>query len=676
MSRLVFPNFITETIEADLESGRVQQIVTRFPPEPNGYAHLGHTFACNLNYCLAADYNGIWVLRMDDTNPETEKLEYVKAITDDLEWMGWKTEVKFASDDFEVMFECAVQLIEKGLAYVESVPAEEMAKLRGTVDKAGTPSPFRERSVSENLDLFKRMRRGEFLNGKHLLRAKIDLANPNMKLRDPPLYRIMHLEHYRQGKNWCIYPLYDYAQALNDAINGVTHSLCSLEFIDNKAIYDWILENVQHPALKSRPYQYEFGRRSLEYTIVSKRKLRKLIETNSVLGWDDPRMPTIAAQRRRGITPDAIRAFARGIGVSRTNRTVDIGALEYAVRDDLNTRSPRIMAVLRPLKVILENLDLETPQTLELPYYPPDVINASPDGLVVLPDGQRVPPEAATRAVSLTREIFIEQDDFLEIPTAGFKRLTLGGTVRLRGAGIIKCDKVMKSPSGKILELHCTVLPEGKASGVIHWVSADTAVSFEARLYDRLFTVPNPEQEARVAREVLSHEQEAKQEEDDTDFLTYLNPHSLEILHGKIEPSILEQPANARYQFERNGYFWQDPIDSKPKALVFNRIIGLKDNWSEAIKSEGQKAKGESKKPKEAKAETENIIPQLEIDAELRASLEPMLLTILEANPEKVVAYKSGRHGLLGFFVGETMKSLSGKNPQVIQAILRQLLET
>ncbi|MEY4529316.1 MAG: hypothetical protein RLZZ156_37 [Deinococcota bacterium] len=656
MSRLVAPNFITETIEADLAAGRVKKVVTRFPPEPNGYAHLGHTFACNLNYSLAADYNGIWVLRMDDTNPETEKLEYVEAITKDLEWMGWKTEVQFASDDFEVMYECAVQLIEKGLAYVESVSADDMAKLRGTVDKVGTPSPFRERSVTENLDLFKRMRRGEFLTGKHVLRAKIDLANPNMKLRDPPLYRIMHTEHYRQGKNWCIYPLYDYAQALNDAINGVTHSLCSLEFVDSRAIYDWILEHVQHPALKSRPYQYEFGRRSLEYTVVSKRKLKKLIESGSVAGWDDPRMPTIAAQRRRGITPEAIRAFARGIGVSRTNRTVDIGALEYAVRDDLNSRSPRVMAVLRPLKVILENL--EATQTLELPYFPPDVINASPDGFVPLPNGQRVPPEQATRAVSLTREIFIESDDFLEAGTTGFKRLTLGGTVRLRGAGIIKCTNVVKSPNGEILEIHCTVLPEGKASGVIHWVSSDTAVSFEARLYDRLFTVPNPEQEAKL--------------EDDIDFLAYLNPHSFELLHGKIEAIVLEQPADARYQFERNGYFWQDPIDSRPDALVFNRIIGLKDNWSEAAKNTEQKSK--VKKEKEPKTEVE-VLPELEISAELRASLEPSLQAIIKANPEKVAAYKNGRHGLLGFFVGEAMKSLSGGQAQVIQTIFKQLLE-
>ncbi len=658
MSRLVSPNFITEIIEADLETGRIKQVVTRFPPEPNGYAHLGHTFACNLNHSLAADYNGIWVLRMDDTNPETEKLEYVNAIIHDLEWMGWKTQVQFASDDFEIMYQCAVQLIEKGLAYVDSLSKEEMAALRTTADKPDTPSPYRNRSVAENLEMFARMRAGEFPNGTHLLRAKIDLASPNMKLRDLGLYRILHTEHYRQGAAWCIYPLYDYAQAINDAINGVTHSLCSLEFVDNRAIYDWLLENISHPALKSRPYQYEFGRRSLEYTVVSKRKLRRLIETQSVSGWDDPRMPTIAAQRRRGLTPDAIRAFAHGIGVSRTNRTVDIGALEYAVRDDLNNRCPRVMAVLRPLKVILENL--EAPQSLELPFFPPDVINASLDGLVPLPNGQRVSPDQASRIVQLTKEIFIEQDDFLETPTAGFKRLTLGGTVRLRGTGIIRCERLEKSDSGEILALYCTLQTEGKASGVIHWVSAESAIPFEARLYDRLFSVPSPEKEAK--------------EEEDTDFLTYLNPNSLEIRHGMLENSILEHPSQARYQFERNGYFWQDPIDSRQGALVFNRIIGLKDTWG-AVAGEGQKAKGESKKTKEPKAEAKPEAPEIEISAEVRDALEPSLRSILEANPDKVGAYKGGRVGLLGFFVGEAMKTLKGTSPQIVQAVLKQLLE-
>ncbi|MFN3265938.1 MAG: glutamine--tRNA ligase/YqeY domain fusion protein [Deinococcales bacterium] len=664
---LVAPNFITEIIEADLASGKVQKVVTRFPPEPNGYAHLGHTFACNLNYSLAADYNGQWVLRMDDTNPETEKLEYVEAIAADLAWMGWKAEVQYASDDFEVMYECALQLIQKGLAYVDSLTKEEMAALRTSADKPDTPSPYRERSIAENLELFARMRAGEFPNGSHLLRAKIDLGSPNMKMRDPGLYRILHAEHYRQGNKWCIYPLYDYAQALNDAINGVTHSLCSLEFTDNRAIYDWLLENISHPAFKSRPYQYEFGRRSLEYTVVSKRKLRRLIETNSVAGWDDPRMPTIAAQRRRGMTPEAIRAFARGIGVSRTNRTVDIGALEYAVREDLNTRASRVMAVLRPLKVVLGN---QPTQTLELPYFPPDAV--SEDGLVPLPNGQRVTPDQATRKVEISDTIYIEQDDFALDPPKGFKRLTLGGTVRLRGAGIIRCLDAVKDARGHILELHCEVLPEGKAGGVIHWVNAPTAIPFEGRLYDRLFKVPNPEQEARVAREVLSDEQEAKQGEEDTHFLSYLNANSLEVVQGFIEPTILDNPKDARYQFERNGYFWQDPLDSSQQKLVFNRIIGLKDNWANESKPlETRPSKNKAKKTEEEKLPA----PQLEVSPEVQAMLEPTLRAILKAHPDKTAAYKNGRQGLIGFFVGEAIKQLKGTQPQIVQALLRQLLE-
>jgi glutaminyl-tRNA synthetase len=663
--RLVSPNFITDIIDADLASGKVVKVVTRFPPEPNGYAHLGHTFACNLNHSLASDYDGRFVLRMDDTNPETEKLEYVEAITNDLAWMGWETQVQYASDDFEVMYECAVQLIEKGLAYVDSLTQKEMAALRTTADKPDTPSPYRNRSVQENLEMFARMRAGEFANGTHLLRAKIDLANPNMKLRDLGLYRILHAEHYRQGTKWCIYPLYDYAQALNDAINGVTHSLCSLEFIDNRAIYDWLLENISHPALQSRPHQYEFGRRSLEYTVVSKRKLRDLIGSGKVAGWDDPRMPTIAAQRRRGITPEAIRAFARGIGVSRTNRTVDIGALEFAVREDLNTRAPRVMAVLRPLKVVLEHIE---PQSLELPYFPPDAV--SKDGLVPLPNGQRVSPEYATRTVWLSGTIFIEQDDFAENPPKGFKRLTLGGTVRLRGAGRIQCNQVVKNPNGEVLELRCSVLPEGKAAGVIHWVDAETAVPFEGRLYDRLFRVANPEQEARVAREVLSYEQEAKQVEEDTDFLSYLNPNSLELVQGFIEPIVLEQPKEARYQFERNGYFWQDPIDSSAGQLVFNRIIGLKDNWANVAEPKME----DRREKREKKPEEEKPVVVLEVsDAEF-AALEPALRGVLAAYPDKVAAYKNGRQGLIGFFVGEGMRVVQGQ-PQAVQAVLRRLLE-
>jgi glutaminyl-tRNA synthetase len=572
-ARVIQPNFITDIIDEDLEKGRVSGVVTRFPPEPNGYAHLGHTFACFLNFSLAADYAGAWVLRMDDTNPLTERLEYVEAIRGDLAWMGWETPaLQFASDDFEVMYECAVQLVKKGLAYVDSVSPEVMSAQRGTVDSAGTPSPYRERGVEENLGLLERMRAGEFADGAHLLRAKIDLANPNMKLRDPGLFRILHAEHYRQGRAWCIYPLYDFAQAINDAINGVTHSLCSLEFVDNRAIYDWLLDHLTHPAFKSRPRQYEFGRRSLEYTVVSKRKLRKLVEGGFVAGWDDPRMPTLAAQRRRGVTPQALRAFAGSIGVSRTNRTVDIALLEHAIRDDLNHNAPRVMAVLRPVRLTITNLEAET--NLEVAYFPQDVIKDSPDGLVPLPSGERVPPQRATRVVPLTRDLFIERDDISSNPPPGYKRLTLGGRVRLRGAGVVQCNEVIADDAGTVLEARCELVSENeKAGGVIHWVSATHGIPFEARLYDRLFKVPNPEAEAKE----LEDDEETG---DEKDFLSFLNPNSLEVVRGVIEPSVANDPKNARYQFERNGYFWQDQADSSAERLIFNRIITLKDNWT------------------------------------------------------------------------------------------------
>lgn len=776
--RVVQPNFITETIEADLSAGRVEQVVTRFPPEPNGYPHLGHTFACNLNFNLAAQYGGEWVLRMDDTNPLTERQEFVDAIQSDLEWMGWRTpQVRFASDDFEVMYGCAVQLIEKGLAYVDSVSPQEMATMRGTATQAGLPSPYRSRTVSENLELFAAMRAGAYPDGAHLLRAKIDLSNPNMKLRDPGLYRILHATHYRQGDAWSIYPLYDFAQAINDATNGVTHSLCSLEFVDNRAIYDWLLEHLEHPALKSRPHQYEFGRRSLEYTVVSKRKLKKLIEAGLVSGWDDPRMPTIAAQRRRGVTPDAIRNFAAGIGVTRTNRTVDLSAFEHAIRDDLNARAPRVMAVLRPLRVTLANLSES--RTVTMPYYPQDVIKASSDGRVPLPNGERVAADQATRNVQLTREIFIEREDFSLEPPAGYKRLTLGGRVRLRGAGVIQCLEVLRDTAGEVTGLMCELLSDTeKAGGVIHWVSAEDGLPFTARLYDRLFTVPNPEAEAK-----LEDEDEGGEEKD---FLDFINPDSLEIVAGVIEPSVLRDPPDARYQFERGGYFWQDQADSRPDALVFNRIIGLKDNWTVnanstvtqaptigsanatvSSKTAAQPVEATGRSPlqeltllEQATLETlksrgindaDSLVLARDADlrsylesvgndagssyviqfglrepspvtpAQLRAllelqssgslsrnmvkdvleqalatgvdpleliereglkqvsdtsSLEPMVDAVIAANPEKLAAYRAGRTGLLGFFVGEVMKLSRGAgNPQLVQSLVKAKLE-
>ncbi len=569
---LVTPNFITDIIQADVQQGRVVRVGTRFPPEPNGYAHVGHTFACLLNYGLAQDFGGRFVLRMDDTNPETERQEYADAIQHDLNWLGvdWGKNLSYASDYFPQLHDFAVQLIQKGLAYVDSVPSDEMARSRGTVDAPGTPSPYRQRSVTENLELFDRMRAGEFPRGAHVLRAKIDLANPNMKLRDPVLYRIVHASHYRTGDTWCIYPSYDFAQALTDALDGVTHSLCSLEFIDNNAIYKWLIEHLWSETVA--PRQFEFGRRSLEYTVVSKRKLLRLVNEHHVTGWDDPRMPTISGFRRRGVTPEALRAFASGISVTRTNRTVDIAVLENAIRDDLNTRSPRVMAVLKPLRVVIENAK---DATLELPYWPQDVVKLAQSGIVKLPEDR---PENATRAVPFTPEIFIEREDFEVEPPKGFKRLTPHGKVRLRGAGVIECQSFETDDAGNVTLLHCTMLPDTeKAPGVIHWVSAGKSVPFEARLYDRLFRVPQPEAEAKEL-------EDENDPDDTTDFLSFLNPNSLEIVTGFLEPSVLNDPVDTRYQFERLGYFCRDQ-DSNGEKIVMNKIITLRNTLRDLLES-------------------------------------------------------------------------------------------
>ncbi|ADV66357.1 glutamine--tRNA ligase/YqeY domain fusion protein [Deinococcus maricopensis] len=603
-ARRVNPNFITDVIDADLQSGRVDRVVTRFPPEPNGYAHLGHAFASFLDYMTAQDYGGVCNFRLDDTNPTGETQEYADSIIRDMQWVGWDTSRLFyASDYYEQLYSYAQELIRKGLAYVESVSGDEMARLRGTVDQPGTPSPYRERSVEENLEMFARMRAGEFGNGEHALRAKIDLASPNFKLRDPVLYRILHETHYRTGSAWCIYPMYDFAHPISDAIEGITHSMCSLEFIDNRAIYDWLMEHLFPEAQTGRtpPRQYEFGRRSLEYTVVSKRKLRRLVQEGVVRGWDDPRMPTISAQRRRGVTPDAVRAFAAQIGVSRTNRTVDLAVFENAVRDDLNARAPRVMAVAQPLRVTITNLD--GARTLSLPYWPHDVIRDSADGLVGLPGGARVTPEQAVRDVPLTADLVIERDDFAVDPPKGFKRLTPGGTVRLRGAGIIRCDDVLTDEGGTVTELRVTLLGEdAKASGVIHWVSASQGVPAEFRLFDRLFTVPNPDTEAQhFDPEEPGHEDE--REPLNTDFLRFVNPQSLAVTQGFVEPSVLRDPSDTRYQFERLGYFWRDPQDSREGALVLNRIITLKDAWAkEQTKAAPTREKREQPRGEKAEA--------------------------------------------------------------------------
>jgi glutaminyl-tRNA synthetase len=555
--RRVTPNFITEIIDEDVRQGRYPTVVTRFPPEPNGYLHIGHASSICLNFGLALDYGGECNLRFDDTNPETESIEYVEAIRRDVRWLGfqWAREL-YASDYFERLYECAVQLIKDGKAYVDSLSDEEISEYRGTLTKPGRPSPYRDRPIEENLALLERMRRGEFPTGAHVLRAKIDLASPNMKLRDPVLYRIVHASHYRTGDAWCIYPLYDFAHPLSDAIEGISHSLCTLEFENNRAIYDWLLENLRGKCglpQAPRPYQYEFARRNLDYTVMSKRKLIRLVEGGYVRGWDDPRMFTISGLRRRGVTPDAIREFARRIGVARAENRVDLATLEAAIRDDLNTRAPRVLAVLRPLRVVLTNYPEGAVEHLEASYWPHDV------------------PRTGSRKLPFSRELLIERDDFMEQPPKGFHRLTPGGQVRLRHAYVIRCEDVVKDARGEITELRCTYDPDtlgrspagGPVRGTIHWVSTAHARHAEVRLYDRLFSVADPEA-------------------GEGEFTGYLNPESLVVVDGHIEPSVAADPADTRYQFERLGYFWQDPEDSRPDRLIFNRIVTMRDSWARA----------------------------------------------------------------------------------------------
>lgn len=603
----VAPNFITEIIERDLETGKYPQVVTRFPPEPNGYLHLGHTFASFLDFQTALQYGGRYHLRLDDTNPAGESVEFVEGILADLKWLGWDwgPHLYYASDNFERYYAYAEQLVRQGDAYVDSVSGAEMARLRGDARTPGTPSPYRDRTPGESLDLLRRMRAGEFGEGEHVLRGRIDLASPNMKLRDPVLYRILRAHHYRQGDAWCIYPMYDFQHPLQDALEGVTHSMCSLEFVDNRAIYDWLMERLN---FDPRPHQYEFGRRGLEYTITSKRKLRALIEGGHVEGWDDPRMPTLRAQQRIGVTPEAVRAFAAQIGVSRTNRTVDLAIYENAVRDDLNWRAPRVMAVLDPLPVTLLGAEAAT---LSLPYWPFDVVRDSPDGLVGLPGGGRVAPEAAVRGVPFGPELYIEREDFSADPPKGYKRLTPGGTVRLRGAGIVRAERFDTDEAGNVTRVYATPLGEdARASGVIHWVDAASALPAEFRLYDRLFRVANPEGEnpddpasgpeaPDFDPEQIGHESEAAPA--DAGFLRFLNPDSLRVTRGYVEASVAKDPPDTRYQFERQGYFWRDPKESREDALVFGRIITLKDTWGQKPGAQKPEAAQKTAPKKDAK---------------------------------------------------------------------------
>jgi len=540
-------SFIRNIVIDDLKNGKVKEIITRFPPEPNGYLHIGHAKAICVNFELADEFSGKTNLRFDDTNPAKEDIEFVEAIKEDVKWLGFEWDgLFFASNYFEEMYNRAVLLIKKGKAYVDDLSAEEMRKLRGTPMEPGVDSPYRNRSVEENLDLFERMRKGEFKDGEKVLRAKIDMTSPNFNMRDPVLYRISHTHHHNTGDKWCIYPMYDYAHPLEDAIEGVTHSLCSLEFEDHRPLYDWVIRECE---MESQPRQYEFARLNLNNTVMSKRKLKLLVEEKVVDGWDDPRMPTIAGLRRRGYTPEAIRTFAREVGVARSNSVVDSKMLEHFIREDLKLKAPRTMAVLNPLKVVITNY---------------------PEGQVEMLDAEINPEneEMGMRQIPFSREIYIEQDDFMEDPPKKYFRLFPGNEVRLKHAYFITCQEVIKDEAGNVVEIHCTYDPETKSGsgftgrkvkGTIHWVEATQAVPAEFRLYEPLILDEEEDQEGT--------------------FLDNINPNSLEVLHGFVEPNMKDAQPQDKFQFFRHGYFNVDPKHTTKEKLVFNRIVSLKSSF-------------------------------------------------------------------------------------------------
>ncbi len=551
-------NFLEEIIENDLSSGRHTSVLTRFPPEPNGYLHIGHAKSICLNFGLAKQYGGKTNLRFDDTNPVKEDTEYVDSIKNDIQWLGfqWANEF-YASDYFEQLYEWAVQMIKSGLAYVDDQTQEEIRAGRGTVQTPGTNSPYRDRSVEENLDLFERMKNGEFPDGSRVLRAKIDMAHPNMMFRDPLMYRIIHADHHRTGSKWCIYPMYDYAHGQCDSIENITHSICTLEFDVHRPLYDWFIEKLNiFPS-----HQYEFARLNLTYTVMSKRKLLELVRNNFVSGWDDPRMPTICGLRRRGYTPESIRAFAEKVGVAKRDNMIDLSLLEWCLRDDLNKRSNRYMAVLNPVKLIIDNWYEETCSgATEAEHGRIEYCTA--------PKNQEN-PDAGTREIAFTKELYIERDDFMEEPPKKFFRLRPGGEVRLKYSYIIKCEYVVKDENGEITEIHCTYDPTTKpgngtwrsVKGTIHWVSAHYAEKVECRLYDRLFTEPD-----------MGGIPEGK------DYKSYLNPDSLIVKEALVEPALLDDNSGIAVQFERNGYYIKD-ADSTPDKLVFNKATGLKSSF-------------------------------------------------------------------------------------------------
>ena len=546
-------NFIHDIIDEDLAEGRVTKIHTRFPPEPNGYLHIGSAKAIWINAGTAQKYGGLFNLRFDDTNPVREDDEYVKSIEEDLRWLGAEPTggIYYGSDYFDKCYEFAIKLIKEGKAYVDDLSADEMREYRGTLTEPGKESPNRNRSVEENLDLFERMKNGEFPDGSHTLRAKIDMASPNMNMRDPAIYRIVHAHHHRQGDKWCIYPLYDYAHPIQDALEGITHSLCSIEFENHRPLYDWVVDNI---GFEHKPHQYEFARLNVTHTVMSKRYLRELVETGKVDGWDDPRMPTLSGLRRRGYTPSSINEFVKKAGVAKAYSIVDIGLLEHCIRDELNTNAQRRVAVLRPIKVVVTNYPEDKEEYFELPNIPKN-------------------EEAGVRKVPFTRELYIDADDFAEVPPPKFFRMKPDGEVRLMGAYIVKCNEVIKDSEGNVTELHCTAdLETGngnpvdgrKIKGTIHWVSAKYAIDATVRLYDYLFTLEN-----------------VNDVPEGTNYLDYLNPNSLTELTGcKLEPAIADAKVGDKFQFVRTGYFCKDSKDEG----VFNQIVGLKDSWAKEAK--------------------------------------------------------------------------------------------
>jgi len=595
-------NFIEAIIADDLAQGRHKQVVTRFPPEPNGYLHIGHAKSICLNFGLAKRFGGKCHLRMDDTNPTTEDTEYVESIKNDVRWLGfdWGENMFYASDYFGRIHDFAVELIKKGKAYVDSSTEAEIREMRGTISEPGKPSPYRERSVQENLELLERMRKGEFPDGAHVVRMKGDMASPNMKMRDWPIIRIKHAHHHRTGDTWCIYPLYDFAHSLSDAIEGITHSICTLEFESNRELYDWIIDNVTAPA---RPRQYEFARLNITHTVMSKRKLLELVKTGGVRGWDDPRMPTLAGLRRRGVTPEAIRAFCEEIGVAKANSTVEIEKFEHFIRQDLDRRSDRVMVVLRPLKVVIENYPEGQVEEFDAPYRPEPEANAR------------------SRKVPVSREIYFERDDFWERPPKDWFRLAPGREVRLRYAYIIKCTGVVKDDAGHVIELRCTCDPvtrEGqsqdgrKVKGTLHWVSAPHSQTVEVRLYERLFKVERPDLV-----------------EEGQDWKATLNPESLEVItDAKAEPSLATASAGRHVQFERKGFFFVDPVESKPGTPIFNRTVSLKASYTvpqEASESFVDERKAEAKDKAAPKALVRSAEDRLsKLSSEAKAVVEKL----------------------------------------------------